>query len=103
MAANDRAVDAKQERLTRDRGGPGRPPRSVLGATSLNATALALQVAFRAVSLVVLAYSLGPSGQGEVALGYLVSTVGIAIGSLGLDVALMRSSPTVEVRDAARS
>ena len=69
----------------------------------MNAVVLATQVGLRAASVGVLALVLGPSGQGEVVLGYLVATVGGGLAGVGLDVALMRSIATDEQRLAARS
>ena len=103
MAKDDGVASAERQRLTTDRRRLDMAPRTLWGATSLNAIGLGLQVAFRALSLFILANSLGPAGQGEVALGYLVSTVGMTIASLGLDVALMRSAATEDLREATRA
>jgi O-antigen/teichoic acid export membrane protein len=49
-------------------------------------------------SLATLAAVLGPAGQGEVAFGYLVATVGAGVASAGLEVALLRSSALDKLR-----
>ena len=61
MAKGDGVAIAERQRLTTDRPSRDTAPRTLLGATSLNAIALGLQVAFRALGLFVLAHSLGPA------------------------------------------
>ena len=77
--------------------------RSLVSASSLNLVALALQLALRVVGLGLLAFVLGPAGQGEVALAYLVATVGAGAAAVGLETALMRSAALHATRLGARA
>lgn len=73
-------------------------PRALFATSSVNAAAMAAQLAFRVLALALLAAALGPAGQGTVTLGHLVATVGAGVLSLGVDVAVMRTAAIAHLR-----
>lgn len=50
------------------------------------------QFGLRALVVFVAAHALGPNGQGELALGVAVATIGSLVAALGLDVAIAREA-----------
>jgi O-antigen/teichoic acid export membrane protein len=71
-------------------------------AAAFNLAVLAVQLVVRAASLLLLALTIGPHGQGRVVLAQLVATVGAAVLSLGLEVGLAAAAATPTGRPKAQ-
>lgn len=83
--------------LQRLRGGP----RGLARAVAFNLAVLGVQLVARTASLLLLALTIGPHGQGRVVLAQLVATVGAAALSLGLEVGLAAAAATPAGRPKA--
>lgn len=72
------------------------PPhrRRLLAAGSINMSVLAVQLVLRLTTVLILAYQLGPSGQGTVSLAAVISTIGSSIAGVGLPTAALREGAT---------
>ena len=73
------------------------------GGMGRNFAVLVAQLGCRAGSMLFLAATLGPTGQGEVALAQVVALVGMTIVAVGLDNALTRSTAIERLRGEAHA
>ena len=76
--------------------------RTFFRASSVVGAAMASGLTLRVVSAGLLAFVLGPTGQGTVVLATLIATLGAGVASLGLEAALMSTAALARTRAAAR-